>query len=152
MKPVFVMGSIFLALGASHAVMAQTCSGNKLSATAIQTLVAGKYACYGPGAYPNVQWNELHTGTSSGTVTDYKKGPSDPVDPTKAVGTYAITGTNSAIITYTYSDGGGAYGYNVYANLGTASPNPGNYSFCTTGGGVNLPVTVGLTTGNGGCP
>lgn len=156
MKPLIIIGGMLLVFGANHAAMAQTCSGTRLTVTQISQLVSGRYACYGPGAWPAVEWNELHSGTigsttnTSGTVTDYKKGPTDPIDPTKPVGTFTIGQVSkNGAITYIYPSG--SYGYYVYDNNLTA-PNPGVYSFCTTGGGINIPVTVGSNTAHGGCP
>ena len=157
MKPVLIVGSILLGLSTQQAA-AQTCNtGARLTVAQLAALLPGKYACYGPGAWPAVTWNERHSGGAgsiSGSVTDFKKGPTDPVDPTSVVGTYSITqniAAKSGQVTYNYG-AGGTYSYYVFANLGTKTPSVGNYSFCTTGGGINIPVTVGLSTAHGGCP
>jgi hypothetical protein len=109
-------------------------------------LVNGQYACVGTS--PNAQWNELHTGNgNSGTMIDWKLGPTDPVDPSTTVGAYQVTagpaggGQNPGLITYTY--GSTAYGYYIVANLGASVPNPGQYSFCGySGGAPQLAVTI----------
>ena len=77
--------------------------GGVKTAADIQTLLAGKYACV------HNQWNELHSGGASGTLTDFKKGPSDPVNPSEQVGTYTITAGSGASydrIQYNYGSGG----------------------------------------------
>jgi hypothetical protein len=62
------------------------------------------------------QWQEWHNGGPSGSVVDYKRGPSDPVDPAATVGSYSIA--SDATITYTY--GSQSYKYAVCRN-GTAT-------------------------------
>jgi hypothetical protein len=122
----------------------QTCGTNSgvnknLSLAAVNTLLTGNYAC--ANLSPTEHWNELH---SSPYVLDYKKGPTDPVDPSDTpshpTGTYVITGPDAGTVTYTYPDGG-VYGYTIKGNLGTTS-GPGLYSFCTSTGGINIPVTI----------
>lgn len=60
---------------------------------------------------------------------DFKKGPSDPVDPTKQVGTWSVSGTDSnTVVIYTYTD---------------ASGSSGPYSFTVHSSGVNLSFCNG---------
>jgi|SRR6516225_9975511 len=118
--------------------LAQTCPGTtQLTGKNLNDLLTGRWAC--ANLSPTENWNEQHLG---GVVVDYKKGPNDPVDPTTPVGTYNISNNGNAAATVTYTYGASSYGYAVYANPGTTIPNPGSYSFCTTGGGINIPVTV----------
>ena len=84
------------------------------TAADIQTLLAGKYACV------HNQSNELHSG---GTLIDFKKGPSDPVNPSEQVGTYTITAGTAASydrITYNYGTGG-TFAYAIKPKPGTAA-------------------------------
>ena len=61
---------------------------------------------------------EFHQGSgSSGDLIDYKKGSSDPVDPTTSVGSWSISGNN---ITYTY--GGTSFTYTLRQATGAAAP------------------------------
>ena len=102
------------------------------TAADIQTLLAGKYACV------HNQWNELHSG---GTLIDFKKGPSDPVNPSEQVGTYTITAGTAASydrITYNYGTGG-TFAYAIKPKPGTAA---GTYSFCNISTGATISVTV----------
>jgi hypothetical protein len=130
MKPSIIASAILLTL-ATTSVMA-ACPATGLTGSAIVSLVSGKYAC---ATDPNGSdtWNELHQGAGLGpsNIEDYKKGPNDPVDPSKVVGTYAISnGANPDTITYNYGDPGGPYQYVVNQ---TFNPNPGapvTYMFC----------------------
>jgi hypothetical protein len=123
----------------------QTCPGaNPLSQSQVENLVGGKYACADLGG--NEVWDELHNGGPSspgGVVLDYKKGPSDSVDPSDTVahptGSYVI-GSNG-VITYTYPGVSTSPQYQIY-DPNSSAPNPGTYTFCTQNGGLNLTVTV----------
>ncbi len=109
--------------------------GGVKTAADIQTLLAGKYACV------HNQWNELHSGGASGTLTDFKKGPSDPVNPSEQVGTYTITAGSGASydrIQYNYGSGG-KFEYAIKPKPGTAA---GTYSFCNISTGAVITVTV----------
>ena len=105
----------------------------------IQSVLGGKYACVGTP----LQNNELHTGSTtatSGQVLDYKKGPSDPNDPSDTpahpTGTYSISGE---VITYTY--GSLTFSYNI-----NQTPSGSVYTFCrVTPSGADLLVTVQAT-------
>jgi hypothetical protein len=142
----FLVVSGLSAIGGS--AWAQSCTlstgtSKNITATTMTTLLTNNYAC----AYvnPTEQWNELHNGTQ---VLDYKKGPTDPIDPSDTpahpTGTYSITGTDSGIVTYNYG-AGGTYGYTIKPNQGTLPPTLGVYSFCTTTGGINIAVTLQST-------
>lgn len=101
-------------------------------------------ACVGSsGNYSN---QEILQSSLSGNIKDYKKGPNDPNDPSKVVGTYSITGTSPGQITYTYT-GGPVDTYTVYGTVPVAS---GSYDFCN---GSALVVTVNVVIGSAGpCP
>jgi hypothetical protein len=146
-----VLAMTMLAMGDVGHAMAQTCgssAGTGLNITQINNLIANRYAC--ANLSPTEHWNELHT---SPYVLDYKQGPTSPTDPSDTVshptGTYAVTSPGGfqqpAVVTYTY--GSASYGYTVINNLGGAIPwtAPAQYSFCTTGGGLNLAVTIQST-------
>jgi hypothetical protein len=133
LRPVFIVGFILFAASSGQA-FAQGCAGlPNLTGGRIATLVAGNYTCV--GSSPNATWNELLTGSATGTVTDYKLGPSSPTDPTTQVGTYAVSGADIGVLVYSYT-GGGSFSYNI---SGTSSP----YNFCPVGGGgTTLIVNV----------
>jgi hypothetical protein len=113
--------------------------GDVKTAPDIRTLLLGKYACV-PG-----QWNEILAGGATGTVTDYKKGPSDPVDPSSRVGTYTITtGVANAYDRITYDYGScGSYTYVITPKAGTTV---GTYDFCNIATGQHISVTVQVGT------
>ena len=135
MRSFFIVGLIPLAAGIGQAFA--ICPGvPNLTTTQIANLVPGNYTCV--GAFPSATWNELlsgSAGSTSGTVTDFKLGPTSPTDPTQQVGTYAISGVDFGVLTYDYSGGGGSFSYTI---AGTTSP----YTFCPTGGGAVLTVNV----------
>jgi hypothetical protein len=132
MKRAIAIG-IVLTLGTSQALAVPGVCTPGLSGNAIAALVLNKYVC--DGVFPNVDWNEFHNGS---TITDYKKGPSDPKDPSTVVGSYTTTASSAAngVITYTYTGGSSTYAYNVKQNSGTS------YFFCPTGAGANLTLNV----------
>ena len=168
MKSIIVVGAIALALGTTEAI-AVTCPtvptsgspGTYLTGPQIRNLLSSKYACV--GVFPNATWNELHTGVFGGTVTDFKKGPTDPIDPSTIVGNYAVTAVSFSgnapgpgYVTYTYAGGGGTYDYYINNTsilpLTSTSAPAGSYSFCvrTAGTAVDVSVSVGNGT-SGGC-
>jgi len=137
----------FLVLGLGNSLVvgqasAQTCPGStQLTGKNLNDLLTGRWAC--ANLSPTENWNEQHVG---GLVLDYKRGPSDTVDPSDTAahptGRYNISNNGNAPATVTYNYGGDSYGFKVYPNAGTIIPNPGSYSFCTTGGGLNIAVTI----------
>jgi hypothetical protein len=95
-----------------------------------------------PGTVDSDTWNELHQGTTAagGSILDYKRGPSDAIDPSKVVGTYAInTGNNT--VTYTYGDPGGPYTYVVSGSVAPSPEAPG-FMFCNVATGVSIPAII----------
>ena len=96
---------------AGPAVAADCTTGPFLSPSAVQTAFDGKYLYDVSG---NPSYDELHhisasDGTGgSGSVDEYKKGPSDPVDPSVvnyATITIAVDGSGNAMLTYNYISG-----------------------------------------------
>jgi hypothetical protein len=120
---------ILLACGAGDALGQGACPPRLIGAQLVTTL-SGKYVCARrPGTSIADSWNELHQGTTAagGPIMVYKRGPSDPVDPSKVVGRYSID-TSASTVTYHYLDAGGPY---TYAVRGLPSPNlpaPGSSS------------------------
>lgn len=104
----------------------------------ISTLLTGNTVCVGsPG---NWEAQEFHK--SDGNLIDYKKGPSDPVDPTATVGSWSITGTGAATrVNYTY-------GTTTYNNA-VWDHGDGTYSFCNQSGNETIPSAI--KAGQTGC-
>lgn len=107
--------SIVLLAGISGEAMA-ACTGTPVTGSDLTTLIAGNTVCATGGGE---QLQEQHR--AGGELWDYKMGPTDPVDPTKQVGTWIID-TALSTVTYTYT-GGPSYTYSVHGS--------GPYSFCT---------------------
>ncbi len=138
MKSIGVLGVVLFAFIANQAIAACPTTGTA-SRVDMRNLLSGRYACAVRG---NETWDELHQGTSFGpsNVQDYKKGPTDPVDPSEVVGTYTINnGTAGAPDSIAYNYGtGGSYTYVVTP----AAQTLGVYSFCNTATSVAISVTV----------
>jgi hypothetical protein len=104
MKRIFLLSVFFLAATIGNA--AAGCTGSPIAGSNLSALLNGKLVCGRPaGGYTgsaNDRWQEEHiTGTTkSGDLYDYKKGPSDKVDPRVKVGTWSTSGN---VVTYTYN-------------------------------------------------
>jgi hypothetical protein len=102
--------------GAAQAQSTTICtcdsSATRLDGVTLAGLLTNKMVCASVGSEA---WQELHVGGASGALRDYKKGPSDPIDPStpvgSSVGSYAVdVATNT--VSYTYP-GQPAYKYDV---------------------------------------
>ncbi|MGC1818828.1 MAG: hypothetical protein WA900_14375 [Casimicrobiaceae bacterium] len=91
------------------------------------------------------KWQEYHQ--TGGNLYDYKKGPSDPVDPTTQVGTWGISGNGSnSVISYTY--GSTTYTYS-FCGLPAGGPYTSyNFQPNTTG---SLVTGATVHAGQVGC-
>ncbi len=137
MKRLVFAASVLLAIGAGQAIAA--CTGPFMTAAQIQTAIAGNTACV--GHTPTAQFSEWHNGGATGSVVDWKRGPTDANDPTKTVGTYTIT-TNITAGTVKYTYGSSSFTYFIQQGS-----NP--YVFCNTAGAPSFTVTV--NPGQGPC-
>ena len=140
-KVSFLMALLAVAAGSGSAY-ATSCTAstgyNELTGIQIRTLLNGSLVCSpATGPYSN---QEAHSG---GNITDYKMGPTDPVDPSVSVGTYTVANGTGAQITYSYTAGGGTYNYTVW---GTTTSGSGSYDFCAG----TSPVTVRVVAGSSG--
>ena len=132
MKPNTLALTLLLVFGSSHAGAAcPTTTPPALTGEAIRALVSNKWGCAARG---NERWNELHKGATFGPhdVEDYKKGPLDPVDPTRVVGTYTITNNGAnAPGTILYNYGPTAQYRYVVTPAASGIPGPSQfYDFC----------------------
>ncbi len=137
-KQLLMAGAALALVVSAGQAGAQNCggTGNSMTALNIENKLVGKYTCV--GIYPHAQWNELLSGTATaGSVIDYKLGPTDPVDPTKQVGTYTVTGTTVGVLNYTY--GATTYSYQIEK---TSSAAPFTTLFCPVGPGYSGLVNV----------
>lgn len=109
--------------------MAQSPCGidQRLAEDALSSTFSGNTLCAQRGGD---KWQEQHR--SGGQLWDYKLG-SNPMDPTKQVGTWSIVGTGSnATLRHTY--GGTSYDWAV---CGPGGVNSG-YTLISTGGAGNI--------------
>lgn len=132
MKRLMVTSLVLLA-GISGVAMADCNSNTKVTGSKLDDLIIGNTVCATRGAE---KWQEQHR--AGGALWDYKKGPSDKVDPTKQVGTWSIAANN---VTYSYT-GGASYTYSVHGS--------GPYSFCT--GGAEIVSGATFLPGESSCP
>jgi len=142
------LAGIVCIVASGHAYAVSACSGPYQNATQIKALVGQSTVCV--GSTPNATWSEYHDGNTSaasGNVIDWKKGRTDPVDPTTQVGTYAVTASGSVgFITYTY--GSLSYLYVVTPVAGTTY----NFCLCTSQASCPGPNTlVTIKAGQGAC-
>lgn len=140
MKRLMITSVVLLAV-VSGKVMAVDCNGGQLKNTGnnpnvISNAITAKTVCATIGSQ---KWQEYHK--PGGDLIDYKKGPTNPVDPSKKVGTWSTGGNGSnSLVTYNYGTGG-SYSYKVHLNGGT-------YTFC----GVGAPtLDVILLSGQVSC-
>ena len=108
--PLFFGGSVF-----AQQPACQCGAGVRLVEPALTTLLAGKTVCAALGAET---WQEYHAGATAagGALSDWKRGPGHPVDPTKVVGRWSVVDVPDALerslVKYQYS-GGSVYLYSV---------------------------------------
>ena len=147
----------FVVLSGAASAQVTTCPGGvgqDLDRDQIISLLSGRYA-YG-NQFDLKYYNILHAAGGAGAVTDYKRGPGHPVDPSTPVGSYSVPASQVAgrwVVTYTY--GSRSYSYSISDKPnGQGLPQPGPYTFCqraATGTPSNvgqaLSLTISITPG-----
>ncbi|MGY6276607.1 hypothetical protein [Methylomonas sp. MgM2] len=88
------------------------CPTERVVGNAISRLLSGKTVC----VRGDSDWENQEIHDTDGTLSDFKKGPNDPVDPTKVIGSWGRRGNN---VLYRYS-GGDTFSYEVYYSASTA--------------------------------
>jgi hypothetical protein len=149
-RTIWTLTALGTALGtvlgvAGPAVAACTPNGGyaQLNQAQVEALVGTGMACY-PAAGPPWTNQEYHSGgitSAGGNITDYKKGPGDPRDPTAQIGIYTIDA--NGVVTYTYGSGH-PFPYTVW---GTQTSGSGTYDFCN--GATPLPGQVKIIASTG---
>ena len=121
----------------------------------LSSLLLNHTICQGSGA--NKQAQEEHF--SGGVLKDYKLGPSNPVDPEKALGSWTLAndgiGNTNATVTYNYTAFGPAvsFSYIMYLTSGTLGADGSTYNFCDTSTGTVTVSGAMLKTSLGAvCP
>lgn len=142
MKSLIIATTLVTAIAALPSAATAACSApaatRVTSVAALNTLLSGKTVCVAstkPGW--TWEWQEIHQVPD--ILVDYKKGPGDPVDPSKPVGTWKISGTGGgqrAVVTHDYG-GGQSYTYTVWNN------GNGTHSFCS----ANPEIIATIKTG-----
>lgn len=130
MKNMILSSGMFLLVNVSQS-FAQSAPSCGVGITPIPASdIISHTVCVGAGASPG-DWEaqEYHAGSSGSpnNLIDFKKGSSDPVDPTGPVGTWTNSGD---IFTYTYGGTsyltvyctGGSTGIYFVNNTGTTTP------------------------------
>ena len=82
------------------------CPTNRITGNAIGTLLSGKTVCVRGAS----DWENQEIHGANGSLSDYKKGPNDPIDPTAVIGGWRRQGS---LVEYRYS-GGDTFTYEVY--------------------------------------
>lgn len=124
-----------LLAGISAQAGADCLPSSRVTGSALTNLVSGNTVCATSGTK---SWQEQHR--AGGQLWDYKKGPTDPVDPSKQVGTWSIAANS---VTYSYTNGP-SYTYSIHGN--------GPYSFCTGPNGTEVITGAYFKPGNASCP
>lgn len=114
--------AVFSMLCGVSSLAAAQCAATALNVTQLQRLFRDGTMCANLGAE---QWQEYHGPgpAMSGRLIDYKKGPGDPVDPSKDVGSWQIVDGTPAQVVYNYGPGQ-VYSYTVHTSGG------GIFTFC----------------------
>ncbi len=145
MKWTVGVGVLLIANFAGTAMAACNGKGNdpmsKAQITALLAPGTNKYVCYNNGS--SRESNE--TLLSGGLVQDYKSGLKTGKDPIKVVGSYAITGGETGLITYTYKGDSSPYTYHICT---THSGNRYTFDPVSSAGGNKIMV---VTPGPGSC-
>ncbi|MCX7097239.1 MAG: hypothetical protein NTV43_04960 [Methylococcales bacterium] len=160
MKQVIFTAALLLSVISGESMA--TCSSGGTPVTTLATVLPGNTICVA-SSNPGWVWEaqESHLGTSgstSGNLQDYKRGPGNAVDPQKIIGTWSLTQSNGSACTtncaraiYNYTDSGNtlSYTYRVYLvnGTGTAGSNGSKYDFCADS--TTFVVSGTLKTGVG---
>lgn len=135
MKQLIVFG-VFLSFGVIPVAIADCSPSSQVIDSDLENLINGNTVCANFGGD---EWQEQHR--AGGQLWDYKKGPSDSIDPSEQVGTWGIANNQ---VTYTY--GSNSYGYTVHDEGGGTS-----YTFCGVSGGAPVITGAQLVT-SASCP
>lgn len=110
MKITSTLAILSLAGFMGQATAQSSCPAGTARVNNVQSLAGGKTLC----AVRNAdKWQEFHQGgPNSGNLFDYKRGPTDPVDPTSKVGTWTAANGANSLLTHSYT-GGSSYSWLV---------------------------------------
>jgi len=146
MKEVSLAIALAMTLGSGSAFAAvPTCGGTAvLTGTGMATEVKGYMVCVGSaGAWQNQEFHQ-----TSGSIQDYKKGPSDPLDPTKTIGTYSINANSTVSGSTSHDTISYTYGSENVGPFMVAITGP-TLSFCNDAAGAATALFTAKRQGNG---
>jgi hypothetical protein len=140
MKRLLIVLGWLVFVGISNDALAAAptgCRGDRIAD--IQTALENKFVC---AARTNGKdtWSEEHN--TGGILVEYAKGPNNPVDPRKQVGTWSVLANNTpgAQVRYNYTgDPNSPYTWTLFS-LGNNS-----YLFCTNNG-LTPVATANITS------
>ena len=137
MKRIIILSVLFLGAALGDA-MAQ-CRGTRVAD--VQTALESKFVCAARTNGTDT-WSEEHGILSGGGIlTEYAKGPGNAVDPRKPVGSWTVTGNNSAtaVVQYTYTgDSNSPYNWSLFFVTSNS------YLFCSADGNTAI-ATANIT-------
>lgn len=142
MKFIILTAIAGMALAGLPAVSMAGCAAPSVrvgTATALTALLQGNTVCVPVVTQATMDAQELHD--ASGALVDFKRGPSDRVEPSKQVGTWKVISGRGTFVSYDYG-GGRQYSYSVWKN-----PGDNMYSLCS----ANSEIQVRIKTGGGAC-
>lgn len=152
MKRILIFSSLSLLFPITG--IAGNCTGGLPGNWYLGSAVSGYMVC-ASSATNSDSWQEYHN--PNGTLTEYAKGPGDPVDPSHNVGSWQtiVQGPPpyNSMRTGRYTYGGNTYTYDVYSNLDSPVTNR-EIVFCESGASTTL-VAHGTRPNTGGlhaCP
>lgn len=141
MKPIILTAIAGMALAGLPAVSMAGCAAPSVrvgTAAALTTLLQDNTVCVPAVTQATMEAQELHQ--AGGSLVDYKRGPTDKVDPSKRVGTWNVSSGRGIFVNYDYG-GGRQYAYSVWGN------SDGTHSFCS----ANPEIKARIKTGGGAC-
>jgi len=145
MKSLILAAAAGVALAGLPAVSNAACAAPSVrvnTMAAMSALITGNTVCV-PALTPRpatMEAQELHQ--LGGALIDFKRGPGHPVDPSKQIGAWSVTGRDGRGVFVTYNYGGGKiFTYAVWRN------GDGTHSFCS----ANPEVQARVKTGGGAC-
>jgi hypothetical protein len=142
-----VLFGVLLVVGFAEGAVAACGGGTRVNGNdAVANLLRGKTVCHRTPGNPDWNWQEYHNPNK--TLTDYKRGPFDPVDHSEDVGNWSTENLGTVqnrdeVVIYDYGTGG-KYSYRIYNQGGT-------YDFCAVQSGGTDVTGATLVEGNGGC-
>lgn len=126
----FLFSSTLGMIAAGNALGA--CTDTQVTGDDLSTLLAGNTVCVGStGNWESQEqhWVTISGPPASGDLYDYKRGPGDPKDPTRKLGTWTVNANDTVTYDYTAFQPNQTYTFTVHG----PSASGDSYSFCNGG-------------------